>query len=77
MIIDQAYAFTQEVYFASCCLNPAAYDVFVTKLCYIYPELKMMGIRFIMSNAPGESYQIIKSFNFTKLKRLIYPIDDI
>ncbi len=77
MITDKAYAFTQEVNFASCCLNPADYDVFVTKFGYISPELKKMGKRFIMSNTPGESNQMIKKFNFTKLKRPIYPIDDI
>jgi microcystin degradation protein MlrC len=77
VITDKAFAFTQKVNFDSCEINPMDYDVFVTKFGYIFPELKEMGKSFIMSNTPGESYQMVKEFNFTKLKRPIYPIDEI
>ncbi len=77
VITDKAYAFTQEINFKSCKLDPRDYDVFVTKFGYIFPELKKMGNSFIMSNTPGESYQMIKSFDYKKIKRPIYPLDDI
>lgn len=77
VVTDKAYAFTQAVNFSSCGLDPANYDVFVTKFGYIFPELKTMAVSFIMSNTPGESFQMIKSFNFKNLKRPIYPIDNI
>lgn len=77
VITDKAYAFTQEVNFNSCELDPGTYDVFVTKFGYIFPELKHMGKDFIMSNTPGESYQMIKSFDYKKISRPIYPIDEI
>lgn len=77
VITDKAYAFTQQVNFHSCALEPVKYDVFVTKFGYIFPELKKMGKSFIMSNTPGESYQVITSFDYKKIKRPIYPIDQI
>ncbi len=77
VITDRAYAFTQEVNFTSCGLDPRTYDVFVTKFGYIFPELKKMGKSFIMSNTPGESYQMIKSFDYQHIKRPIYPLDEI
>lgn len=77
VITDKAYAFTQKVNFESCGLDPRKYDVFVTKFGYIFPELKEMGKSFIMSNTPGESYQMIKSFDYKFIKRPIFPIDDI
>lgn len=77
VITDKAYAFTQQVNFHSCALEPVKYDVFVTKFGYIFPELKKMGKSFIMSNTPGESYQMITSFDYKKIKRPIYPIDQI
>ncbi len=77
VITDKAYAFTQEVNFHSCGIDASEYDVFVTKFGYIFPELKKMGKSFIMSNTPGESYQMITTFNYTKIKRPIYPIDKI
>jgi microcystin degradation protein MlrC len=77
VITNKAYAFTQEVNFSSCNLEPANYDVFVTKFGYIFPELKKMGKSFIMSNTPGESYQMIESFDYRFIKRPIYPIDKI
>ena len=36
-----------------------------------------MGKSFIMSNTPGESYQMITEFNYKKIRRPIYPLDDI
>ncbi|MGV8027206.1 MAG: M81 family metallopeptidase [Anaerolineaceae bacterium] len=77
VITDKAYAFTQEINFKSCDLEPSFYDVFVTKFGYIFPELKKMGKSFIMSNTPGESYQMITSFDYKNIKRPIYPIDKI
>ncbi len=77
IITDKAYAFTQEINFKSCNINISYYDVFVTKFGYIFPELKKMGKSFIMSNTPGESYQMIKTFDYKKIKRPIYPIDEI
>ena len=77
VITNKAYAFIQRVNFESCNLDPSNYDVFITKFGYIFPELKEMGKSYIMSNTPGESYQMIKEFKFTSLKRPIYPIDDI
>lgn len=77
VITNQAYAFTQEINFKSCGLDPRDYDVFVTKFGYIFPELRKLGNSFIMSNTPGESYQNIKSFNYKKIKRPIYPLDEI
>lgn len=77
VITDRAYAFTQKVNFSSCGLDPSSYDVFVTKFGYIFPELKEMGKSFIMSNTPGESYQMITEFNYKKIRRPIYPLDDI
>jgi len=77
VITDKAYAFIQEVNFKSCGLEPSNYDVFVTKFGYIFPELKKMGKNIIMSNTPGESYQMIKSFDYKYIKRPIYPIDNI
>ena len=74
---DQAYAFTQKVNFSSCELDPGRYDVFVTKFGYIFPELKELGKSFIMSNTPGESYQMITEFDYKKIRRPIYPLDDI
>ena len=53
------------------------YDVFVTKFGYIFPELKELGKSFIMSNTPGESYQMITEFDYKKIRRPIYPLDDI
>lgn len=77
VIVNKGYHFTQHVNFESCDLNPANYDVFVTKFGYIYPELEEMGKSFIMSNTPGESCQTIKDFHFTNLVRPIYPVDEI
>lgn len=77
VIVNKGYHFTQRVNFDSCELRPEDYDVFVTKFGYIYPELKEMGKSFIMSNTPGESYQMIKEFHFKHLNRPIFPVDDI
>ena len=77
VITDKAYPFIQEVNFKSCGLDPSNYDVFVTKFGYIFPELKKMGRSYIMSNTPGESYQMIKSFDYKYIKRPIFPLDDI
>ena len=77
VITNKAYAFTQEVNFESCALDPRDYDVFVTKFGYIFPELKKMGKSFIMSNTPGESYQMIKTFDYKNITRPIYPLDNI
>ena len=77
VLTDQAYAFTQKVNFSSCELDPGRYDVFVTKFGYIFPELKELGKSFIMSNTPGESYQMITEFDYKKIRRPIYPLDDI
>lgn len=77
VITDKAMAFIQVVNFSSCGLDTSKYDVFVTKFGYIYPELKSLASNFIMSNTPGESYQMIKTFNFKHLKHPIYPIDEI
>jgi microcystin degradation protein MlrC len=77
VITDKAYAFTQEINFESCGLDPRDYDVFVTKFGYIFPELRKMGKSFIMSNTPGESDQNIASFDYKKIKRPIYPLDEI
>ncbi len=30
-----------------------------------------------MSNTPGESYRMITEFNYKKIRRPIYPLDDI
>lgn len=77
VITDKAYAFTQEINFESCELDPRDYDVFVTKFGYIFPELRKMGNSFIMSNTPGESDQNIATFDYKKIKRPIYPLDEI
>ena len=77
VIVNKGYHFTQHVNFESCGLKPSDYDVFVTKFGYIYPELEEMGKNFIMSNTPGESYQMVKEFNFKHLNRPIFPVDDI
>ena len=77
VITNLPYSFTQHVNFRSCELDAAEYDVFVTKFGYIFPELKEMGKSYIMSNTPGESYQMVKEFHFKNLKRPIYPVDDI
>ena len=49
----------------------------MTKFGYIFPELKELGKSFIMSNTPGESYQMITEFDYKKIRRPIYPLDDI
>jgi microcystin degradation protein MlrC len=36
-----------------------------------------MGNSFIMSNTPGESDQNIASFDYKKINRPIYPLDEI
>jgi microcystin degradation protein MlrC len=77
VITDKAYAFIQEVNFKSCDLDPTSYDVFVTKFGYIFPELKKMGRSYIMSNTPGESYQMVKEFDYKYITRPIFPLDDI
>jgi microcystin degradation protein MlrC len=77
LITDKAYAFTQKVNFSSCELDPTQYDVFVTKFGYIFPELKEMGKNFIMSNTPGESFQMIETFDYRNIDRPIYPLDKI
>ena len=77
VITDKAYAFTQTVNFQSCELDASSYDVFVTKFGYIFPELKAMANNYIMSNTPGESYQMVKEFHFKNLIHPIFPVDDI
>ena len=64
-------------YLHSCELDASSYDVFVTKFGYIFPELKAMANNYIMSNTPGESYQMVKEFHFKNLIHPIFPVDDI
>ncbi len=77
VLTDKAYAFIQKVNFASCGINVSDYDVFVTKFGYIFPDLKELGTSYIMSNTPGESYQMIAEFDYKHIQRPIYPVDDI
>lgn len=77
VIVNEAIAFTQKVNFESCELDAASYDVFVTKFGYIFPELKEMSRSQIMSNTPGESYQMVAEFDYKKIVRPIFPVDDI
>ena len=77
VITNRPYAFTQKVNFSSCQLDPRKYDVFVTKFGYIFPELKELGRSYIMSNTPGESYQMIAELPYRKIKRPIFPLDHI
>lgn len=77
LITNKAYAFIQKVNFISCNIDVSNYDVFVTKFGYIFPDLKDLGKSYIMSNTPGESYQMVAEFDFKSLIRPIYPIDDI
>lgn len=77
VIVNEAIAFTQKVNFASCGLDAASYDVFVTKFGYIFPELKELSRSQIMSNTPGESYQMVAEFDYKHVIRPIFPVDDI
>lgn len=77
LLTNQAYAFVQKVNFTSCNINISDYDVFVTKFGYIYPDLKELGDSYIMSNTPGESYQMVAEFDYKHILRPIYPVDDI
>ena len=77
VVTDLAYAFTQKANFESCRLDVSQYDVFVTKFGYIFPELKELGKSYIMSNTPGESYQMVEEFDYKHILRPIYPLDAI
>ena len=77
IIVNEPIAFTQKVNFESCEIDASAYDVFVTKFGYIFPELKELSKNAIMSNTPGESYQMVQEFNYKHVIRPIYPVDDI
>lgn len=75
IITDQAAAFIYEANFTSCGIDTSRYDVFVTKFGYIYPELKKLANSYIMSNTPGESYQMVAEFDYKHIKRPIFPMD--
>ncbi|MBQ6374109.1 MAG: M81 family metallopeptidase [Clostridia bacterium] len=77
VITDKPMAFTQRVQFESCGLDGSSYDVVVTKFGYIFPELKTFTKSYIMSNTPGESYQMVAEFNYKHINRPIFPVDDI
>lgn len=77
VIVNEAIAFTQKVNFESCHLDATAYDVFVTKFGYIFPELKELSKNYIMSNTPGESYQMVAEFDYKHILRPIFPMDNI
>lgn len=77
VLTDFPFAFIHTETFEKSPIDVNKYKVVVTKFGYIYPDLKKFTNRYIMSNTPGESYQIVTELTYHNLNHPVFPFDDI
>ncbi|WP_159649576.1 M81 family metallopeptidase [Erysipelothrix aquatica] len=77
VVANRNSAFCEKPQFDSAGVDWNDYDIVVVKQGYIFPELKKFSKLSIMSLTDGPTPQDTKSIPFKRIKRPMYPIDNI
>lgn len=70
-------SFAERYQYECANIDMDAYDFFVVKQGYLYPELKTMAKNYVMSLTEGTTQQRTERLTYKKVIRPIYPLDDI
>lgn len=70
-------SFAQSCQYAWANVDMTPYDLIIVKQGYLYPELKAMAKAYVMSLTDGACMQRTERLVYHKVKRPIFPLDDI
>jgi microcystin degradation protein MlrC len=76
-VTDNNHSFVEEHQIKACGFDWDNYDIIVVKQGYIHPELKEKGHLCVMSLTNGATPQDTRLIGFRRIKRPMYPIDNI
>lgn len=74
---DYHVSFAQSCQYEWAHVDISAYDLIIVKQGYLYPELKEMAKAYVMSLTDGACMQRTERLTYRKVKRPIFPLDDI
>ena len=58
-------------------LEPAQHSILVVKIGYLVPDLERLAFSNLMALSPGAVFADVKNIKYEKVKRPIYPQDEI
>lgn len=74
---DEPVSFVEHVQYEWANVDINKYDLIIVKQGYLYPELKAMAKHYVMSLTDGACMQRTERLPYKKVKRPIYPLDNI
>lgn len=77
IVANSEKAYTRQLHYERAGLNWDDYDIIVVKLGYIFPELKEKAGFYVMSLTNGATVQNTAAIPFKRIKRPMFPVDNI
>jgi microcystin degradation protein MlrC len=75
ILTDEPATFTDPGQFETCGINPLECKIVVTKMGYLFPDLRRIAPRHIMLLTPGAGDMRIEKLTFNRIRRPIFPLD--
>ena len=75
IITDEPATFTDAGQFETCGINPLERKIVVTKMGYLFPDLRRIAPRHIMLLTPGAGDMRIEKLTYNRIRRPIFPLD--
>jgi microcystin degradation protein MlrC len=75
ILSEEAATFYDAEQFVSCGINPLERKIVVTKMGYLFPELRKIAQRHIMLLTPGAGDMRIEKLTYNRIRRPIFPLD--
>lgn len=77
VVEDFPVSFAEKYQYDCANIDMEAYNFFVVKQGYLYPELKARAKRYVMSLTDGTTMQRTERLNYKTVRRPVWPLDDI
>lgn len=77
IIASAPVSFSESRQYEKANIHLSDYDLTIVKQGYLYPELKEMAVGYVMSLTDGACMQRTERLIYKKVKRPIFPLDDI
>jgi len=77
IVLNKPVSFSERAQYEHCNVNMDLYDFIIVKQGYLYPDLKAMAKNYVMSLTEGHTLQRTELLTYKKVKRPIWPLDNI